>query len=281
MLSLPAAGVRILALAVFVASLSLAWLAQSEFQDRAWDLVQYFTRMTTGKVAIPSTDRNLIPLALVCCFGFGLCPYLDVTFHSARRHLSDRESRKAFTIGFGIFFLLMILFSLQYSLEDRWRWHSWFWLATSWIPTYMSIQLAFTVGAHLGANAYRGVAIAAIGLLATGFAIAARRFTDDERIYRLFMSFYGLFFPAYVWLCMIPGRGRAKPNAKQLVVFAIAVILAAPGYWMGFIEGKMVWVLPGLAIVLLARLFIRGVGVPPAQIGSLQRGQDAHATAGN
>ena len=31
-------------------------------------------------------------------------------------------------------------------------------------------------------------------------------------IYRLFMAFYGLVFPAYVWLCMLPTReGETGP----------------------------------------------------------------------
>ena len=79
-------------------------------------------------------------------------------------------------------------------------------------------------------------------------------------MYRILLGCYGLVFPAYVWLCMIPGRGRAKPQARQLVVFSIAVVLATPTFWMGFIEGKMIWLLPGLGVVLLARLFIPRVG---------------------
>ena len=63
-------------------------------------------------------------------------------------------------------------------------------------------------------------------------------------MYRILLGCYGLVFPAYVWLCMIPGRGRAKPQARQWIVLATAVILAAPMYWMGFIEGKMIWLLP-------------------------------------
>ncbi|HUB27903.1 MAG TPA: hypothetical protein VL992_20935, partial [Tepidisphaeraceae bacterium] len=34
----------------------------------------------------PSTSvANLVPLAMVCTFGFLLCPYLDLTFHEARQ----------------------------------------------------------------------------------------------------------------------------------------------------------------------------------------------------
>ena len=33
------------------------------------------------------------------------------------------------------------------------------------------------------------------------------KLASDELVYRMFMGFYGLIFPAYVWLCLIPGRG--------------------------------------------------------------------------
>ncbi len=75
-------------------------------------------------------------------------------------------------------------------------------------------------------------------------------------MYRLFLSFYGLLFPAYVYLCMIPGRGRVAPSRKQWIVLAISVLFAAPFFWLAFIDQKMFYVLPGLGIVLLARLLI-------------------------
>jgi hypothetical protein len=39
-------------------------------------------------------------------------------------------------------------------------------------------------------------------------------------------------------------------------VFAVATILALPMFWKGFVAGKLIWLLPGVAIVLLARFFI-------------------------
>ncbi|MBV8780718.1 MAG: hypothetical protein JO353_04910 [Phycisphaerae bacterium] len=70
------------------------------------------------------------------------------------------------------------------------------------------------------------------------------------------MSFYGLFFPAYVWLCMIPGRGRSKPTQRMWIVLAVAVVLALPFYWLAFIDNRMPFVIGGVAIVVLARLFV-------------------------
>ena len=82
-----------------------------------------------------------------------------------------------------------------------------------------------------------------------------------ELVYRLFMSFYGLVFPAYAWVCMLPTwHNPLKPTARQLAVFAAAVALAAPFYAMAFLGGRMAWAIPGVAIVLLSRL-----GVPRGQ----------------
>jgi hypothetical protein len=41
------------------------------------------------------------------------------------------------------------------------------------------------------------------------------------------------------------------------VVFSAAVIAALPMFWMGFVAQKMIWLAPGLTVVLLARLLIR------------------------
>ena len=257
--SLRRAGVRVLAVAVFATSLICAWLAQWEFQDGIKDLAQLLGRIVAGKAPVAHADRRLIPLAIVSLFGFALCPYLDATFHTARQALSARQSRRAFSIGFGLFFFSMILFALQYAIESIWRWHGWGWLSTGWASTHLTVQLAFTIGVHIGSNSYgRHRTAVAAGLIAL-VATAARQFTDEETIYRLFMSFYALIFPAYVWLCLIPGRGRAAPTTRQWLVFAEAVCVASPMFWLGFIEGRMIWLLPGLTVVLLARLLIPSV----------------------
>jgi hypothetical protein len=47
----------------------------------------------------------------------------------------------------------------------------------------------------------------------------------------------------------------STPTRRSLGVFAIAVLLAMPMYWLGFIERKMIWIVPGVVIILLARAF--------------------------
>ena len=78
-----------------------------------------------------------------------------------------------------------------------------------------------------------------------------------ELIYRLFMSFYGLVFPAYVWICMVPGRGgESGLTPGKLRAMMLGILVAAPMYWMGFIEDQLVWLVPGVAAVLLSRFAV-------------------------
>ena len=56
-------------------------------------------------LVIPSTDVSRLPagitLLIASCLGFGLCPYLDPTFHRARQALDPTASKLAFGVGFG------------------------------------------------------------------------------------------------------------------------------------------------------------------------------------
>ena len=81
-------------------------------------------------------------------------------------------------------------------------------------------------------------------------------FYPGEITYRLFLSFYGLLFPAYVWLVMVPPRTRPAASYTTLLrVTALVILIAAPMFWLGFIQNRMVWLLPAVALVLLAKAF--------------------------
>jgi hypothetical protein len=102
-----------------------------------------------------------------------------------------------------------------------------------------------------------GLAIAGAGQLLNAPSYSG--LSAGEIIYRLFMSFYGLVFPAYVWLCMIPTRnesGTQPPSRAKLTILFASIAFAAPFYWMGFIERQTWYLAPGLAIVLFARLLL-------------------------
>ena len=209
---------------------------------------------------------DLLFLAPVSALGFLLCPYLDLTFHEARfMTLSRGAARAAFTVGFGVFFLAMILFTLGYAgfavSPEPGR------LATL-VALHMSVQLAFTVLVHFLAlrvhpppPVLHHRVLAAIAAGATGAVLGAlvhrlpayHGISAGEIGYRLFMACYGLIFPAYVWLCML-GSPAESPSRRGWIVLAVTVVLASPLYWLGFIEQRTIWLVPGIAIVLLAKL---------------------------
>ncbi|MBL8757988.1 MAG: hypothetical protein JNK35_06115 [Phycisphaerae bacterium] len=228
-----------------------------------------------GLPAMPAATirptAELLPLAGVCTLGFLLSPYLDPTFHRAAQ---DAPSpRAAFSLGFCALFPAMILGTLLYlprSLAgDRDISTSVGWLAVA----HIGLQLAFTIREHLRAGTALGGSRDPAGVslrtpaLAVGVAavilfhwvgdgpVPRLGFTVSEAAYRAFMVFYGLFFPAYVLLCVIPPHGRPLAPASHATfrVFAFACGVALPFYWMGFIERQTWWLLPGVAVVLLAR----------------------------
>jgi hypothetical protein len=210
-------------------------------------------------------------LAPVCVFGFLLCPYLDLTFHRARQALAPGESRASFGLGFGVCFFVMVIFSLLYAatlwplLGADWREHVRPALGAI-IAAHMIVQAAFTLTVHVRsfvtAEVNRRavlmvVVLAQIALfLGLGANLLPRYHNLDagEVIYRLFMAFYGLVFPAYVWLCIVPGRdGRCGVTEGRIRALVLGVVVAAPMFWMGFIENRLAWLAPGLTVILLSR----------------------------
>lgn len=234
---------------------------------------------------------DLLLLAPVCFFGFVLCPYLDLTFHRARQSLSGLAGSMAFTIGFGFLFLVPIVFTLAYStlVADPGARESLvvrsFGPVSAMLGSYLVVQLFFTIAAHLreldsasgiGIRLPGGTSAAtllaailpfALGLISPRFP-AYHDLTAPEIAYRAFMSAYGLLFPAYVWICVLPSR-LSPPTRSTIAVWIGACALAAPAYWMGFIEREEWWLAPGLAAVLAARLLItrRPVGSGRAEPG--------------
>ncbi len=206
-----------------------------------------------------SPGPNLFWLALVCIFGFTFCPYLDLTFHRARQ--LTHHPRQSFGYGFGVVFFSMIVFTLLYARLFQSN------LVNSWIAIFLFIhigtQVVFTIAVHARQLRINGeIAAIVAGTLFIAAVVAYFKMNDGyivnhlragEVIYRLFMGFYGLVFPAYVWLVMLPGRGRTM-DGRNVVVFAIAVTLAAPMFFTAFILGQMFWLGPGLGLVLASKL---------------------------
>jgi len=247
-----------------------------------FSIVMCFLFLRTPASVIPPhallPNLDALCIAPVCVVGFALCPYLDLTFHRARQAQETRgQSHFAFGAGFGLFFFLMIVFTALYAgamtplLTADWRAH----LRPAFgrlIAAHMIVQAAFTMAVHARSLAASRVSPGGVfGMLVMGqvaifAALAAgmlpRMFNLDpgELVYRLFMSFYGLVFPAYVWICMLPRRAGGAPGRAGLRVTVLAILIASPFYWLGFIQNRMLWLLPGLGIVLIARFMVRRDG---------------------
>lgn len=239
--------------------------------------------LARGVFAVPTAGEaplgdQLLPLAAVCGLGFALCPYLDATFHRARQAQGAEASAASFGLGFGVLFSAMIVGTLLYARDaaramegagvpSR--------LFAALLVVHLGVQLAYTIGAHGAAAAHgahsrrrRAALAVACGVgvaMGVGVALAPAGFRHGglaagEVVYRGFMGFYGLVFPAYVWLCVLPRRGErsAAPTRGRLMLLAAVIALASPAYWMGFIERETWWLLPGVGLVLAARLLIGG-----------------------
>jgi len=217
---------------------------------------------------------SVAALAIVCTVGFALCPYLDLTFHRARQNLSTQTARTSFSLGFGVFFFAMIVFTLAYWMIVDGAYVRSYWpnsMGARAVAAYMVVQLTLTCALHWselealsqlhGRWAVRWV----LGSILLGFLarlcvslMPVTKVEPGEVVYRLFMGFYGLVFPAYVWICVMPHwQMPAPPSRRMWVVLAGAVVAAAPFYWAGFIANRMIWVVPGVVIVLLSRAAIQ------------------------
>lgn len=266
----------------------VAWLASIGLA--AWFVYRRGGLDWPAAITPATVPLDLAALAGVCVLGFVFCPYLDLTFHKARQRTTPTAGKLAFAIGFGVLFAAMIAFTAVYavallrpdlgepgSLAGR--------LGIGIVAAHIGMQLLFTIGVH-GSELRTGrngrvrpdwALIAAVGVacglgLATGWPGYAG-LTFGEVVYRLFMAFYGLVFPAYVLICATPIARTGPPTRRMLVAFAAAVAIASPFYWMGFIEREAWWLLIGVGIVIASR-FVRGPrggegsSAPPRRLGS-------------
>jgi hypothetical protein len=228
----------------------------------AWGLwrrdLPYIAHPVLG-AALPRID--MLWLAPVCLFGFLCCPYLDLTFHAARQDLARGPARAAFAIGFSVVFLAMILFTVAYSgwLVVGFDRHGFPQLALL-LSIHLITQCCLTVAYHAKRVGeveprMRLIRVAVFSILlviAVLLGVVDRgEFTYDgmrlgEIVYRVFLGFYALAFPVYVWLRMV------RPRRSMLRVGAV-IVIASPLYWLGFIERQMVFAALGALIAFVSR----------------------------
>ena len=242
-----------------------------------------YANATTSTPALGWFDLAMFaPAALT---GFALCPYLDATFHRARQATDPAGGRVAFAVGFGVVFFLSIVFSLGYSGVLR----GLFALDTGGEPAlalqltslllgaHLVLQLALTVGLHareanedpasrtpsprLLLPIVLGGVLGAVALLDREALALGVSQSTGEFLYRSFLLFYGLVFPAYVFLVMLPTR-RPVSRPVKVASFLFATITALPFAAGGFVYGAS-WMIPvSLGILVVTRLAVAVMAAP-------------------
>jgi hypothetical protein len=224
----------------------------------------------------PLDDKaSLAGLLASCVFGFLLCPYLDLTFHRARAEAG--RPRVAFGFGFGVLFLAMILGTAAYA---GLAWHV-DTLAAVLVGMHVAAQIGYTAEVHsaeakAAAKAAGdsvedwarwlplGSMLAGLGGLVGVWALSTRlggQAPAFEWGYRLFMGFYGLVFPAYVLIAVVPTWGSPeRPTGAMLRAWGVASLVAMPAMYLAFIRKEMNWVWAGLGVVLVAAWLARRAG---------------------
>lgn len=247
------------------------------------------------EVSGPHAADGSLPLGglvAVCVFGFLLCPYLDLTFHRARAEA--KRPRAAFAAGFGALFLLMIAGTAAYAGLG---WHV-EGLTAVLVAMHIAFQIGFTVEAHsaeilasrkfgedlpLRERIVKHLPLLSI-VLGIGSLGAVMEFrgvlggTEQafEWGYRVWMGFYGLIFPAYVLIAMVPTWAKpAAPTPAMIRAWIVGSLVAMPASYLAFINGVMWWAGPSLAVVLAAAwLSRRAAAERPV---TLTRGRDGSA----
>lgn len=203
-------------------------------------------------------SRDLLMLAPVVVFGFALCPYLDATFLRARMETTRAGGKVAFAFGFLGPFIIMIGFTVLYSAiiatgnEIGWR----------FVLFHLVIQSTFTIGVHtreglatdtriFGSYALAIAAGVLVWFLPAGPIPWADNMLAWEVVYRLFMSAYGLFFPAYVLFAVVPDALKMGPMPKAgRAVTAVTIAAVLPLYTLGFIARQEQWLPLALGLIL-------------------------------
>jgi len=226
---------------------------------------------------VRSAPKSIAPLWMlpVMIFGFAFAPFLDITFHHARQELdTQRNGRLGFTIGFVVFFALMIILTTRYAGVMAWALKGEPYPDTMILPpllsaalmTHILCQWIFTVRVHLhgirtipGAESKHQLLFLIIliaGVLGLGVMKLPEYadLTGGEIVYRSFMGFYGLLFPTFIAYRLI----RAKSEGERISPASawIAIAVAMPMFWMGFMQRENLWLVHGMGVVALGAMVL-------------------------
>ncbi len=202
--------------------------------------------------------------------GFLTCPFLDVTFLRIRSGLDDpKRARAAFALGFCVPFLALVTMTGLYASSFFFRRHGASFYFYDFIVGHILVQSVFTIGFHAWAtrripkpnrtDVWLVPISIVVGLLLFGGQEVKEFFSPTGFPFRfgyeLLISAYALPFPAYVWIVCVWAK---RPTRRSLTVCAIAIVLAGPLFWIGYLGDRWEFVPLGVAVVLAspALLFV-------------------------
>lgn len=245
----------------------------------------YFATMGMGQPPVVLIDltqtKDLLLLWPAIIIGFVFCPHMDLTLQRVRGDLPPSQRRPTFAAAFLGVFLLMITFTLFYagSLQLTLSQGRDLLLPASVavaIGIHLCVQGGITTALHASeiirkANSRHIVrsmllfVVVMVGLLVLGRAIAPGTsllgYDPGEVVYRMFIGFYGLTFPAYAWAAWV---WRNEPKLS-LAAWLAPALIAMPMFTAGFLAHRPVWIVPGVAIILLMPVFMRPSARPGQQ----------------
>lgn len=189
---------------------------------------------------ITNININAFYAIPLLALGFLLCPYLDLTFHHVVQADKDNNyygNRAGFLVGFPLLFAMLMVFSLAYSdsarqlflnptevIEDNI-------ITVKLLFLYFILQGFFTVLAHWQQINQRMeiqnktiIFLLMLSAITIPFLLNA---SINEVVYRLFMSFYGILAPAYVWM-IVTQKNNCSVKIVLLSVLAALLLSAVP-----------------------------------------------------
>lgn len=256
----------IFAAVVYIISLACAFLA--------W---QSTHNTPTPALILPPPHGTQSTLDLLCItpvllFGFALCPYLDLTFHRIRREYTNPTAPTAFALGFGLFFLAMIVLTLFYASAMLNGVTSYF------IVAHIAAQSVFTMSVHFhemrlvsGSSSPRPktqdprlLVPLLLAALATGILPFLKPPALERTAYEAFMSFYGITFPLIAWIHL---TARNLPARTRIITWATAVALGLSLLWFGWTQKNYVLVPFAIVIALAAPIVAKRFAPSPSGRG--------------
>ncbi|MGI9014393.1 MAG: hypothetical protein ACR2GY_09105 [Phycisphaerales bacterium] len=231
------------------------------FNRNGTDFLTFDLASLTGGAPI-----DLIWVLPALCFGFLLCPYLDLTFHRA---LAESPSRHAFLI-FSLAFTVMLILTVVMWLSDT----SLALLAV----VHIAAQSVFTMGAHMrevrerfdddddtATSAMSREIVLFLPLLAIAILplmnVAGHASSGEaEDMYLRWFVFYGLVFPGYVLLFLRKDSmgNWSRPRPNMLIAAAGVMIALMPCYEFAFLHQRRMWLLAiPMALAALFAIFGR------------------------